>query len=114
MKVLLLLLLCIAFATPVAAQAILNRREATVTSLDPKYKIAAFIVEQKARTKSPKPERCELSVADERVFRLLPTRRKVQAAFTDLQVGQHVILSGNASVSSMFATEVVILSDKLK
>jgi hypothetical protein len=114
MRALYLLLLCFAFASAAIAQAILTRREATVAALDTKYKTAAFLVDPKARTTDAKPDRCELSVRDEIVFRLLPSRRKVQAAFADLQVGQRVILSGNASVSSSFATEVTILPDKSK
>ena len=109
MKTLFSLLSLVAFTSSAVAQGDLTRREATVAALDPKHKFVTFLVDPKARTTAAKPYRCELRVSDEIVFQQLPSRRKVQAATSDIRVGQRVILSGYTSVSSLFATEVIIL-----
>ncbi len=92
----------------------LTRREATVAAIDAKGKGATFLVEPKARTAKAQQVKHTLYFTGERVFRQLPSRRKVQATVADLRIGQRVLLSGVSSISSSLATEVIILPAKSK
>ena len=108
-------LIFITFLSPAFAE-FLTRRNATVGAIDPKFKVVTFLVEPKARTAKAGPEKHSLCITSEIVFRQLPGRRKIQATFAEIQIGQSVILSGisSTSISSNLATEIIILPTKTK
>jgi hypothetical protein len=87
----------------------ITRRDATITALESKHQLVTVLIPPKARTTRAKPANVTLYVIGERIFRQLPSRRKIPASFADLQVGQRVIVSGVSSPSGSPATEIIIL-----
>ena len=66
------------------------RGEATVKAVDLKSKEATFVVDSKSRRADARPWECICTVAEDAVFRRLPSGRKVRGEIADLKAGQRV------------------------
>jgi hypothetical protein len=89
----------------------ISHRPATIVAITrPQSNTVTVELPPRDRNPNSKPYRFLVDIADNVVFRQLPTRRKVSGTFADIAAGQRIVLSALTSSTGNTATEVVILA----